>query len=148
MFRSLIHLALIFEYGIKYWSRINSLISAKKSAKILIGIMLTLGQFEKYIVDPWKTGLNCMDPFMCRFFFFLHKYGTTFLIHGWLYPWVQNLHGLQYLQIWVSIAGPGTSVPHIPRDGYSCISHVKFSNPWALDSFNLFISPISFSKAL
>lgn len=85
-------------------------------------------------VDLEKRGFELHGSIYVQIFFF-YKYGTTFLIHGWLYPWVQNLHGLQYLQILVSIAGPGTSVPHIPRDDYSCIN-LKFYQHSILSTLN------------
>lgn len=101
-------------------AQINLLISAKKSARILIGIVLTLGHFEKYTWPLNNTGLSCAGPHICEIFF--DKCSTIFLIYDWLNSLTWYLGGLEYIQILVSMAGPGTSVPQILRDDFKAIS--------------------------
>ena len=105
-----------------FWVPLLSLFYSQGNPKpkgdILLHQTTICGQHWVYSWPLNKTGLNCVGPLICRFFF--QEILQYYVICAWLNQKMHNcgyrgpIMGLEHLWILLSMAGPGTRPPQTP----------------------------------
>ena len=105
-----------------FWVPLLSLFYSQGNPKpkgdILLHQTTICGQHWVYSWPLNKTGLNCVGPLICRFFF--QEILQYYVICAWLNQKMHNcgyrgpIMGLEHLWILLSMAGPGTHPPQTP----------------------------------